>query len=104
MSRAAATARAGAIHGHLGADFGPIGRAALAVVKFVLHALGAEKMGVDTECPLTDSGVVDEDINAAPTLHGFSNHVLHLLEVSNVRTMRHCLSTSRFDFSHHCLR
>ena len=51
-----------------------------------------------------DTGVVNEDINAAPTLHGFSHHVLHLLEVSNVRTMRHCLSTSRLDFSHHSLR
>ena len=51
-----------------------------------------------------DTGVVDEDINAAPTLRSRSDHVLHLLDVSDVRTMGHCLATSRLDFSHHSLR
>ena len=45
-----------------------------------------------------DTGVVDQNIDAAPFVHGLLDHVFNLSVVSNVGAMANCLTTCGFDF------
>ena len=48
-----------------------------------------------------DAGVVDEDVDAAPSLFGAGNHLDHLIIFGDVAAVRHRLAASRADFLDH---
>jgi hypothetical protein len=50
-----------------------------------------------------DPGVVNQNVDAAPFLHGLLDHVFNLGIVSNVSAMANRLTTSGFNFRDYCI-